>query len=168
MRVLADRERSLDVHILLDVAHNARALSLLGRLNPAMASMIVDASMPGPALILKLKNLLESNALVGIMADRVVSNQRNEEVPFLGDTAEFPMGPWLLAAMLKRPVIVCFGAFQGGNRYRVEFQRVDLAEAGRTQVRAFDGMRTYVALLEEQVRQHPYNWFNFYDFWGEE
>ena len=30
------------------------------------------------------------------------------------------------------------------------------------------GMARYVMQLEELVLQHPYNWFNFYDFWQDE
>ena len=31
-----------------------------------------------------------------------------------------------------------------------------------------DALRAYVAKLEALVREAPYNWFNFYDFWTEE
>jgi predicted LPLAT superfamily acyltransferase len=27
-------------------------------------------------------------------------------------------------------------------------------------------MRRYVTLLEQYCRSAPYNWFNFYEFWG--
>jgi predicted LPLAT superfamily acyltransferase len=29
-------------------------------------------------------------------------------------------------------------------------------------------LQAYVSRLEALVREAPYNWFNFYDFWGED
>jgi predicted LPLAT superfamily acyltransferase len=29
------------------------------------------------------------------------------------------------------------------------------------------GLEKYVRLLEQVVKENPYEWFNFYDFWGE-
>ena len=61
------------------------------------------------------------------------------------------------------------GLYRGGNRYRVVFLPLaDFSQPsplGRTQaVRA--AIERYVALLEQCCREDPYNWFNFYDFWG--
>jgi predicted LPLAT superfamily acyltransferase len=29
-------------------------------------------------------------------------------------------------------------------------------------------LERYVRLLEQGCQEHPFQWFNFYDFWGEE
>jgi predicted LPLAT superfamily acyltransferase len=29
-------------------------------------------------------------------------------------------------------------------------------------------LERYVARIEETCRRHPFQWFNFFDFWGEE
>ena len=168
MRVLAHSRQAMPVHILLDVAHNARAMGVLNALDPELAARVVDAGQPGPSLILELKALLEGEHLVGMMADRTPPGQRSATVPFLGAEAAFPLGPWLLAAILRQPVILCFGAFLGGNRYRVKFERVDMQTTGRNKARAQAGMQYYVDRLEHQVTRAPYNWFNFYDFWSNE
>lgn len=165
MRVEADTLQPIPIHILLDVAHNQKTLALLSRLNPTMASRIVDAGVSGPKLILKLKNLLANNRLVGVMADRVVGGQRTQTVEFLGSPAQFPLGPWLMAAMLDKPVILCFGVFLGGNRYRVTCERLVLDSSGRAKDKAEKALLRYVERLEDYVRQAPFNWFNFFDFW---
>jgi predicted LPLAT superfamily acyltransferase len=168
MRVEADTLQPIPIHIMLDVAHNQKTLALINRLNPVMASRIVDAGVGGPKLILKLKNLLESNRLVGVMADRVVGGQRTQQVDFLGGRAKFPLGPWLMAAILEKPVILCFGVFLGGNRYRVTCERLMLDPSGRTKEKAEKALLQYVQRLEHYVDQAPFNWFNFYDFWENE
>jgi hypothetical protein len=74
------------------------------------------------------------------------------------------------AAALRRPVIFMAGLYCGGNRYRVVFRPLaDFSQRGPlTRERAVcAAIERYVALLEEYCRSEPYNWFNFYDFWGE-
>ena len=40
---------------------------------------------------------------------------------FLGRPASFPLGPHILAARAGVPVILCFGLYEGGADYRIEF-----------------------------------------------
>jgi predicted LPLAT superfamily acyltransferase len=64
------------------------------------------------------------------------------------------------------------GLYQGGNRYELRF--VELADfrpevpTGGLDVdqRVRAAMERYVALLGALCVESPYNWFNFYDFWG--
>ncbi|MEX2489991.1 MAG: hypothetical protein WD356_10755 [Pseudomonadales bacterium] len=166
-RVLGQRTRGLTIDILLDKQHNPDTMRFLRHLNPAMADRIVDAATPGPQLVLKLAHLLDENHLVGIMADRVMTGQRTIEHTFLGADARFPYGPWAMAIILKRPVIFCFGTFNGGNRYTITCERLDPGSLeGTTQQRAEQAVTHYVSALERHVRQYPLNWFNFYDFWS--
>ena len=167
MRVLAHKHRGLLVHILLDKKHNPSAFNIIERLDPKLASYVIDASSPGPALIVKLSNLLERNQLVGIMGDRIEDGQRSTTKFFLGSPAEFPMGPWIIATLLKRPIICCFGSFEGGRKYRIRFEKIDLEGIqGKSQVRSNWALGQYVEHLESYAQQSPLNWFNFYDFWN--
>ena len=71
----------------------------------------------------------------------------------------------MLAAVLQRPVVLCFGVFEGANRYRLEFISMDIAHLqGRTAERAEAATAMFATHLQRQVRQAPLNWFNFYDF----
>jgi predicted LPLAT superfamily acyltransferase len=71
--------------------------------------------------------------------------------------------------MLQRPVVMMTGIYHGGSRYELQFE---LLAPGATS-RPADGqawldtvMRRYIARLEDACRAAPFNWFNFYDFWG--
>ena len=64
-----------------------------------------------------------------------------------------------------------FGALVRGRqtaRYRVRFEALadDLLgpRSGR-KARLEAVMRRYASLLEAEMRAHPYDWFNFFDFW---
>ena len=119
--------------------------------------------------MLRIHECLEEGKFVGMLADRSFGDSPAESVTFLGEPALFPTGPMRAAAALKRPVIFMAGLYRGGKCYRVVFLPLaDFSQPsplGRTQaVRA--AIERYVALLEQCCREDPYNWFNFYDFWG--
>ena len=90
-------------------------------------------------------------------------------VPFLGTPAAFPAAPWLLAAALKVPVVLCFGLYRGGGRSELYFEafadRVELPHRGRQQALQAVVAR-FAARVGHHVRLAPRNWFNFYDFWA--
>jgi predicted LPLAT superfamily acyltransferase len=81
----------------------------------------------------------------------------------------FPAGPILLANALKIPVVLFFGLYKGGNRYEEHFElfadEIHLSRASRpAELQAW--VTQYAARLEHYCRLAPYNWFNFFDFWG--
>ncbi len=80
------------------------------------------------------------------------------------------MGPWLLAAALKIPVVLCMGIYLGGNRYRLIFEPFSdgIAVPRAQRAAALDDIiEHYVRRVEHYARTYPFNWFNFYDFWQE-
>ena len=171
MRVIGSRERGLPIRIVLDRRHGAMQTELLEALDPELAAGVIDASQRGPQLVLALKQALEQGDLLGMMADRVHAGDRSVTVQFMNRSARLPEGPWILAGALQVPVILAFGIYAGGNRYRLRFellaQRVDLPRADRAAaIQRY--AQTYADRLESQVRTAPYNWFNFFDFWTDE
>jgi hypothetical protein len=149
---------------------NPRLREVLSAVSPDVAHDIV--ALGRPQSMLELAARLEEGVLVGMMADRTMSDAPTIPVPFLGTPAPFPTGPMRIAAALRRRVIFMVGLYRGGNRYDVRFEpladftgvdamtRSERDEAVRAAVAA------YVRRLEECAREAPYNWFNFHDFWG--
>jgi predicted LPLAT superfamily acyltransferase len=147
---------------------NARHLnSMLARVN----ARIIEDIIPLGHLdaIFKLNEQIESGAMVALLADRAVGSDTHLAVPFLGESAPFPMGPFKLAAIVRRPVYFMTGLYRGGNRYDIHFER--LADFGHIPPGQRDAtieaaIRRYAELVEQHCRLAPYNWFNFYDFWN--
>ena len=149
---------------------NPRLREVLAAVSPDVAHDIV--ALGRPQSMLELAARLEEGVLVGMMADRTMSDAPTIPIPFLGTPAPFPTGPMRIAAALRRRVIFMVGLYRGGNRYDVRFEpladftgvdtmtRAERDEAVRAAVAA------YVRRLEECAREAPYNWFNFHDFWG--
>lgn len=135
-------------------------------INPELAAQVI--ALGEPDSMVELEGALAQGEFAGMLADRVLDGQDAVSLPFLGAPARFPRGPFQVAALLKRPVILMVGLYRGGNRYDVHFERLaDMSETGRAGRDAAVGeaMRRYVERLEHYCREAPFNWFNFYDYW---
>lgn len=114
--------------------------------------------------IYEISAALVRNELICLHGDRFRPGNRTMEHLFLGETAKFPAGPFILASKLKAPVCFVF-AFKETN-----FHYHFYAEPGKV----YDGRGTtgmekmlddYIILLEEKLKKYPEQWFNYYDFW---
>jgi len=147
---------------------NAGHLSAaMAAIDPELAGQII--ALGEPDSMLEIEDALSKGEFVGMLADRVLDGEDTVSLPFLGTPARFPRGPFQVAALLKRPVVLMVGLYRGGNRYDVHFEQLaDMGETGRAQRNAMveEAMRRYVGRLEHYCREAPFNWFNFYDYWS--
>lgn len=166
MRALG-RKRGQQPVTMLMYEENARKVNAtLAAINPAASQDIIALGRMDSMLLAQEK--LAAGHLVGMLADRGLGSDPTNAVDFLGAPAQFPIGPFRVAAMLRRPVLFMTGLYLGGNRYRIHFEPLadftDVARGERDAAIA-DAQRAYVARLEHYCRLAPYNWFNFFDFW---
>lgn len=163
------QRREVDIKLLMYEENAPLINATLTGLNPTMADSVIPVGEPNT--MLRVKECLDYGGLVGILGDRLIENDKVVRCKFLGEMARFPAGPMLLASLVKSPVILFFGLYQGGNRYEVHFElfaeRVILDREHRLRdIQAWT--QRYADRLEHYCYIAPYNWFNFYDFWGEE
>lgn len=168
LRTLSLHRPDIQFRAVIDLEQNPSVSQLMNALNPELAATVINARQAGPAVALAMKDALDQGAFVTLLADRVRPGGRASEVDFLGSRAPFPIAPWAIAAALGAPVVLCFGVYEGGNRYHLYFEVV----AERI-VRDRDGGRplsewiqSFADRLAARAREAPYNWFNFYDFWA--
>ena len=141
---------------------NARKTSqVLNAINPELSMDIVGLGKPGS--MLAIQERLDAGHLVGVLADRSLNDERSLQIPFLGSDARFPLGPFRMAALLGKPVVLMLGVYRGGLRYDIIFETISICP---TMAMVEDTLRLYVARLEHHCRSAPYNWFNFYHFWA--
>lgn len=147
---------------------NARKInSVLEAINPSLSLSIIPLGKISS--MLKVEEALDRGDFVGMLGDRtIIANEGTIPHMFLGEQATLPISPFRLAMMLKRPVVMMFGLYRGGNRYDLYFERLtDIEQADRVQrdlilQRSLD---RYIQRVEHYCHLYPYNWFNFYDFW---
>lgn len=113
---------------------------------------------------------LSRGEIVAMRADRGLGI-RNVSVPFLGAPACFPAGPYYVAAASGAPVVCAFAMRQKRYRYVFTAYPPEHFAFGRREERgaclqAWVG--GFVRRIEEQLKIFPLQWYNFYDFWGNE
>jgi predicted LPLAT superfamily acyltransferase len=141
---------------------NARKTNaVLNAINPSLAIDIIGLGKPGS--MLALKDRLDKGHLVGVLADRSLESERRMAFRFLGASARFPVGPFRMAAILGRPIVMMLGLHSGDRRYDIIFETISAMPADEPTEQT---MQRYVERLEHHCRSRPYNWFNFYDFWA--
>jgi predicted LPLAT superfamily acyltransferase len=139
---------------------------LLESLDPALAGGIIRIGET--ASMLRVHEAVAGGAIAGILADRTPDATRRVTAPFFGRPADFPAGPFVLAASLGVPVLTFHGVSTGPRRYQVRIapfaERIVLARATRDADLAACVTR-YAGWLEAGCRAYPFNWFNFFPFW---
>jgi len=171
LRVISARRPDMPLRVVLDKQKTPALTELLEALAPDMGTGVIDAAQDGTSIALAMAEACQRGAVVAMLADRGRGHEMLRHVPFLGSPAPFPISPWLLAHTLKVPVVLCFGLYLGGNRYRLIFEPMaDRVEIPRQQRGpALDALiARYAQRLEHYVHVAPYNWFNFYDFWQQD
>lgn len=145
-------------------AHNLNAT--LAAINPNATQDIIAMGSVDSMLNVSAR-LAEGNA-IGFLADRTPGDEPRQGVSILGAKTHLPIGPFRMAALLRRPVIFMAGLYIGGNRYTIHFEPIaDFSSVTRQERDAAitAAMVRYAALLDKYCCAAPYNWFNFFDFW---
>lgn len=169
VRTIGLAQQHVTVRILMDYHHNAQLSQLLDALNPQAKSSIIDAGGDGMQALLQMHATLAAGGLVGILADRARSDEPTLRCSLLGVPVALPTSPFRLAAVLHYPVMLIFGILRHDNTYDVYFEpladSITLPPRGMREQALQTWLQCYATRLETHMRDAPYNWFNFYDYW---
>lgn len=160
--------QSVEIHMVLDRAVNSELIQRLETINPDFARCLIDAGQPAAQLGLTIGEALKHGDPVGFLGDRYRPGDRTVQCDFMGQPARFPIGPLLIASVLRAPVVIVFSLYLSGA-YEVICEPFSdafhLPREGREQA-----LQEYVQRFADRLALHaeraPYNWFNFYDFWA--
>ncbi len=172
LRLLSART-GIVVNVLMFTQHSARINAFFERLQPDLEMRLIHFEPGSMNAVFEMKAAIERGEFVGMMGDRVWESERERSlsIPFLGRRARFPLGPFLLQAVLGCPLLLTVCVRTGPGRYVASTE--PFAPAGvvprreRTR-RAEQLARRYANALEEWCVRAPYQWFNFFEFWHEE
>jgi len=169
LRAVGGAGAPVEVRMMMHTGNAGAADALFDSLDPKRREVVIPLGRP--EAMLAASEVIARGGVVGLLADRAPSGERMVAVPFLGAEAPFPIGPMVVAALMKAPVVLGFGLWLGPRRYLLRFEafadRIDLPRAAREDALRAALLR-YTGRVAEICRAHPYNWFNFYDFWREE
>lgn len=169
LRSYAVSNYPLPIKILMYERQAPMMVQVLNALNADVANTLITLD-GSPSGLLKVKEAIDNGTTVGLLGDRIMGEGTEKTVTctLLGEPVKMSTAPILMASALKVPLIVFFGVYLGGNRYKIHFEllaeKVILQRKIRQQdIQAYT--QKYVDILEKQMLETPYNWFNFYDYW---
>ena len=166
--------RKFQVFPVVDLSGSKKFNALLRELNPELMENVIDANSIDVDSAIWMKEKIADGNLVVIAGDRTSAHTRSRvlETMFLGETANFPEGAFSLAGILNAPVYFVFAIrkhdFNIRSPYEMHVVRaktnLDCLRKERP-VRLKMLLQEYTELLERLCKEHPYQWYNFYNFW---
>lgn len=170
-QALADQGQSWRLTVLVHTRHAQRFNAVLRRLNPHQRVELMQVTDVDAATAMTLQARIASGGVVAIVGDRVpVRLSKTVNLPFLGHEAAFPVGAYVLAALLKCPLYFmgCVREPAGGHVQVFELlaERVVLPR-GERELALRQHAARYVAALERLLQRAPFEWFNFFAFWAQ-
>ncbi|MCF0189977.1 MAG: acyltransferase [Marinilabiliaceae bacterium] len=117
----------------------------------------------GLEVVLQMKQAFDGGEIVGMLGDRFLNDEQSEPIDFMGHNAHFPLGMYKIAAKLEVPAVFYHATKlprkNGKERYKFSFY-VKEPTKNADEIR-----KTYVSVLEQKLKEAPFQWFNFYNFW---
>jgi predicted LPLAT superfamily acyltransferase len=166
---LTQNQPDLKLTMLVHTKHAENFNHILNQYTNSSAVKIIQVTDMDAAVAMQLSEKIEQGEFIAIAADRVPVNNPTATVPckFLGEQANFPRGPFILANILAVPLILLICIKQRGT-YHVYFET--LSEGGKVARSDREDFihhtaQTYAQRLEHYTCKEPLQWFNFYDFW---
>jgi len=172
LRLLAKRAGST-VNVLMFTANAQRINRVFREVAPEAEALVIHVDPSSVQSVFTIRERLRRGEHVAILADRieVLDRDRAVRVPLLGGQVLLPQAPILLAGLLGCPLVTVVALRDGPGRYQVIVdvlaERVKLPREGRDEAAAAL-LAAYARCLEHHCLRHPYQWFNFFDYWQDE
>lgn len=171
-RALSELSENRKVHILIQMEQTKVFNGILQSLNQQSQVNLISISEISPQTIMFLKEALDEGDIVTILADRLPFNDYQRDRThlfqlFLGELANFPKGPFVLALLLQVPTFFLVAAkHQGKFDFYLNKIDVPVDEARQKRQKNLEILlQQYVGYLEAYTVKYPMQWYNFYNFW---
>ena len=167
--------REVPVYVFMDVKLNNNFSETLKSINPKFSFHVINSEEIGPDSMVNLMDAVENGALVVISGDRTSANERDKviRVNFLGKEASFPYGVFLIPFLLKVPVYFMFGLrsklslFDSKQNVYIEKCHINFdCPRSEREHNIIMCCGEFVSKLEKFCILYPYQWYNFFKFWG--
>jgi predicted LPLAT superfamily acyltransferase len=171
LRALSRRDGRV-VNVLMFTRNAPLINSFFQKLSPDTEIRVIQADSQSLDTVLRIRACIRRGELVAMLGDRVEPGDRGRScrVPLLGGLVDLPAAPYLLAGLLGCPLFFMVALRERGGSYRVvaevlteklEFVR------GEREKQVQELAAAYAGRLEHYCALRPYQWFNFFDYWGE-
>ena len=112
--------------------------------------------------IFEINAALARNELVCFTGDRYFEGVKALSEKLLGQEANFPAGPFLIASRLKVPVVFVYVMKEPNLHYHLYTREAQAKHRDENGL-----LKEYIASLEMMLKKYPLQWFNYFDFWDQ-
>ncbi|MBM3071837.1 glycosyltransferase [Lelliottia sp. RWM.1] len=172
-RALAQLDGSKTINALVFSENAQRFKQIMEEMAPQAGLHLMPVTDIGPETAIAIKEKLERGEWIAIVGDRIAVNpQRGGDwrvvwSTFMGQPAPFPQGPFILAAILRCPVLLIY-ALRQQDKLHIHCERFAdplILPRGERQQALQHTVERYAQRLEHYALMSPLDWFNFFDFW---
>lgn len=110
--------------------------------------------------IYDINNALSNNELICFTGDRYFEGVKCLKGNLLGEEANFPAGPFLIASRLQVPVVFVYVMKEDNLHYHLYTK-----ESNAKHRDAQGLLNAYLESVELMIKKYPIQWFNYFDFW---
>ena len=146
---------------------SAEVRALLNQSSKANFRLLPLTGSPTDAI--PLVAALRRGEVVAMLGDRAYGSPA-ARVPFLGGTAPFPVGAYMMAALAGAPLVHVFNLREPGGHYRFfgfPPQHPQMPPHHQRDAYLRDCAERFARDLEIILRRDPLQWYNFYPFWDQ-
>lgn len=167
---LAEQDKEVRLNILTHTQNAEKFNQILKRLNPHTSLRLIEVSEITPATAVFLANCVAAGEFIVTTGDRVpILSKQFVHANFLGQKAAFPIGPYVLANLLKSPLFF-LACIHTKSSYEIHFEKI--AEKiqlprGNRETAAEEYALCFANKVTELLKRSPYDWFNFFPFWDQ-
>lgn len=112
--------------------------------------------------IFEINTALDKGELVCFTGDRYFEGQKTLSTKFLGETAFFPAGPFLLGSRLKVPVLFVYVMKESKKHYHLYARKAVITKRDAQGL-----LENYTQSVTWILEKYPLQWFNYFNFWNE-
>ena len=119
---------------------------------------------------LEMMEVLKRGEVLSVMGDRMLGDDQNGvTVEFLGGRVTMPFSAYKLASATGAPIVALFSYKTGADSYDLKLYRIIRVAPGlgRDQRAFVPYVQEFAVTLEEFSREHPFQFFNFFNMWYE-
>ena len=160
------------VNVLMYDGEHERVRAMMGDVLRERKWSLIVADQHGGEMFEAL-GALRRGEIVAVLADRALvdRDKGTQRVRFFGEDTPFPVGPHLLAGVAGAGIIHAFAMRTRLFHYRFYVYPAFYPELKTRGDRAKDltpHVELFVTRVEALLREYPYQWNNFYDFWRDD
>ena len=171
-RALNKRHTNMKLTVLVHTKHAQKFNELLHQYDEVDNTNLelLQVTDINAATAMQLSERIEQGGFIAIAGDRIAVDNApaSNLIDFLGRPARFPRGPFILATILKAPII-SLQCIRLKGRYHIYFDPISSAVNSTRKDREHvikQLSEDFAALLQHYCLQAPLQWFNFYHFWS--